>query len=100
MVATARRDHRHQRARPRTPDLHGADRFPCDPGVRPAEAAHEGQATYGAGWVCGTPNDYDREYCVDLAQLSAFLRGTQPEVAEPLDLAQDTPRAVGSKFSR
>ena len=35
-----------------------------------------GQSTYGAGWICGDPQDYDREYCVDLAQLSAFLDAT------------------------
>ena len=36
----------------------------------------------GVGWSCGNPHDYDREYCVDLVQLSAFLRDTQPEAAE------------------
>ena len=35
--------------------------------------------------------DYDREYCVDLAQLAAFLHATPPEVAESLDLEQDVP---------
>ncbi len=42
-------------------------------------------------WLLGNPRDYDREYCVDLAQLSAFLRATQPDVAEGLDLDQDGP---------
>ena len=46
---------------------------------------------YGAGWVCGDPRDYDREYCVDLAQLSAFLGATQPDAAKSLDLARDGP---------
>ena len=45
----------------------------------------------GAGWIGGDPNDYDREYCVDLAQLSAFLRETQTEVAEALALGEDGP---------
>lgn len=36
----------------------------------------------GAGYVEGCPEDYDRESCVDLAQLSAFLHKTQPEEAE------------------
>ena len=62
---------------------------PCDP--LPAGAAHERPPTYGAGWACGDPRDYDREYCVDLAQLSAFLRTTQPDAAKPLDLNQDSP---------
>ena len=35
--------------------------------------------------------DYDREHCIDLAQLSAFLQATQPTVAEAVDLAHDGP---------
>jgi len=41
-------------------------------------------AIYGVGWIGSAPEDYDREYCVDLAQRSAFLRETQPEAAEAL----------------
>jgi type I restriction enzyme R subunit len=63
---------------------------PCDPGA-PANMVQQRPATYAAGWICGAPEDYDREYCVDLAQLSAFLRETQPEVCEALDLSQDGP---------
>jgi len=63
----------------------------CDPGTVKADAVHERPAAYGTGWICGTPENYDREYCVDLAQLSAFLRDTQPEVADALDLGQDGP---------
>ena len=48
-------------------------------------------ADYGPGWVHGDPDDYDREHCVDLARLSAFLRETQPEAVGPLDLDQDSP---------
>jgi type I restriction enzyme R subunit len=47
----------------------------CDPGAGPAESVRERPAIYGGGWICGTSEDYDREYRVDLAQLSAFLRG-------------------------
>ena len=63
---------------------------PCD---RPrAGVVVEPPAAYGGvGWICGDPNDYDREYCVDLAQLSAFLRETQPEVAEALALDEAGP---------
>ena len=64
---------------------------PCDPGAGPVESVHERPAIYGAGWICGAPQDYDREYCVDLAQLSVFLRETQPEVADALDLHEDNP---------
>ena len=63
---------------------------PCDPPR--AGAVQERPAAYSAGWTCGNPRDYDREHCVDLAQLSAFLRATQPSAAELLDLDQDSPR--------
>ena len=62
---------------------------PCDPGGGAAAEVRERPAVYGAGWVCGTPEDYDREYCVDTVQLAAFLRETQPEAAEAVDLGQD-----------
>ncbi len=52
---------------------------------------HERPSGYGAGWVAGNSQDYDREYCVDLAHLSAFLHATQPKVAESLDLGQGSP---------
>ncbi|MEW5705794.1 MAG: type I restriction endonuclease subunit R [Actinomycetota bacterium] len=53
---------------------------------------HRTPASYGgAGWLPGDPADYDREYCVDLVQLAAFLRSTQHEVAEALDLDNDSP---------
>ena len=56
-----------------------------------ARELHERPAGYGPGWISGDPHDYDREHCVDLAQLSAFLRETQPNVAESLNLHQDNP---------
>ena len=62
---------------------------PCDPAQ--AGAVRERPAGYGAGWICGDSQAYDREYCVDLAQLSAFLHPTQPNAAESLDLGQDSP---------
>ncbi len=64
---------------------------PCDPGVGPADSVGERPAVYGVGWICGDPGDYDREYCVDLVQLTAFLRETQPETAESLALDEDGP---------
>ena len=64
----------------------------CDPGTVPAaDEVPEHPPAEGAGWICGRPEDYDREYCVDLAQLAAFLRKTQPEVAESLTLDEDGP---------
>ena len=43
------------------------------------------------GWSGGNPHDYDREYCVDVVQLRAFLRATQPEAADTLALDEDGP---------
>jgi len=57
----------------------------------PANEMRERPSIYGVRWICGDPKDYDREYCVDLAQLSAFLRETQPETAEAFDLGHDGP---------
>jgi type I restriction enzyme R subunit len=70
--------------------LTGSDCTPRPAGT-PAVVA-ETPVPYGsAGWLPGDPADYDREYCVDLVQLAAFLRSTQPEVAEALDLDHDSP---------
>ena len=63
---------------------------PCDP--RQPGAVRELPVDYGGvGWICGDPNDYDREYCVDLAQLAAFLYETQPQAAQSLALDEDGP---------
>ena len=63
---------------------------PCDPPV--AGTIGEPRAGYGGvGWSGGNPRDYDRDYCVDLVQLSTFLQATQPEVAESLELGEDGP---------
>lgn len=56
----------------------------------------ERPAGYGAGWICADPGDYDREYCMDLVQFSAFLQETQPKLVDALDLGQDGP--VRRKF--
>ena len=63
---------------------------PCDP---PAEGtvADPPVGYGGVGWSGGNFHDYDREYCVDLVQLAAFLRTTQPEAAEALALSEDGP---------
>ncbi|BCA53477.1 hypothetical protein W02_06170 [Nitrospira sp. KM1] len=45
----------------------------------------------GTGWIVGQAEDYDREFCVDLTQLRAFLHATQPKTAESLDLYNDSP---------
>ena len=63
---------------------------PCEP---PAEGAvADPPAGYGGvGWSGGIVHDYDREYCVDLVQLAAFLRDTQPEAADSLAVSEDAP---------
>lgn len=53
--------------------------------------AVERPAVYGAGWILGDASEYDREYCVDLVQLRAFLVATQPKSAETLELDKDGP---------
>ena len=63
---------------------------PCDPPVAKTVAVPQ-PAYGGVGWICGSPRDYNRDYCVDLAQLSDFLSATQPEVAGALDLSNDSP---------
>ena len=57
-----------------------------DSGVGDPHLIGDRAAAFGAGWVMGEARDYDREYCVDLVQLRAFLEDTQPEVAATLDL--------------
>ena len=59
---------------------------PCEPASSGTVA--EAPAGYGGvGWIGGDPHDYDREYCVDVVQLGAFLCATQPEVAEAVGMA-------------
>ncbi|HEX7788113.1 MAG TPA: type I restriction endonuclease, partial [Methylomirabilota bacterium] len=65
---------------------------PCEAGSGASGEVRERPAVYGAGWVCGDAGDYDREYCVDRAQLAAFLWETQPYEAETFDLGRDGPR--------
>jgi len=65
---------------------------PAYEAVHDASRAPVGQrAASVSDWIPGSPEDYDREYTVDLVQLRAFLRTTQKEAAEALDLFQDSP---------
>ena len=63
---------------------------PCDP-PREGHVAEVPRGEDGAGWIGGAPNDYDREFCVDRVQIEAFLKATQPEVAESLALDEGGP---------
>ena len=63
---------------------------PCEPPSSGTVA--EPPADYGGvGWSSGNPHDYDREYCVDVVQLRAFLHATHPEAADTLALDEDGP---------
>jgi type I restriction enzyme, R subunit len=57
----------------------------------PTGDAHEARAPYGGGWILGDAHDYLRESAVDLVQLSAFLRETQTDAADAMDLDDDSP---------
>ena len=64
--------------------------YPCEPPK--AGTVGEPSAGYGGvGWSCANSHDYDREHCVNLVQLTAFLRATQPETAGALALSEDGP---------
>ena len=64
---------------------------PCDAPLSPTDLEGEAAPSSGAGWICGAPNDYDREYTVDLAQLLTFLVETQQDAFEGLRLEDDGP---------
>ena len=63
---------------------------PCEPPA--AGSVQEPPVPYGGiGWIGGSWIHYNREFCVDLSHLIAFLHDTQPEVSEPLGLGEDGP---------
>ena len=63
---------------------------PCDPPT--GHTIGEPPASYGGvGWSPGNHHDYNREFCIDLFQLRAFLNTTQPESATALRLTEDCP---------
>ena len=52
----------------------------------------EAAVPYGStGWILGRSQDYNREYAVDLVQLAAFVKDTQPELVEALNLGNSSP---------
>ena len=87
---TLAHDHRHFRTRPGAPHLLG----PHGASLRSVRGRHGGRTACRLrrrGLELRCPRDYDREHCVDLVQLSTFLRATQPEAAESLGLSEDSP---------
>jgi type I restriction enzyme R subunit len=62
---------------------------------QPGEAADSEGGFGGAGWILGDAKSYDREYAVDLAQLSDFIFGTQKPLIEAFDLEHESPTRRG-----
>ena len=55
-------------------------------GVTPNSVAERQPAYGGTGYTAGSPQDYDRAHALDVAQLFAFLRATQPAAFTKLAL--------------
>lgn len=54
----------------------------------PPNTAAEAPAPYGGtGYIAGSAQDYDRAHALDVPQLFAFLRATQPEAFKKLAMA-------------
>jgi type I restriction enzyme R subunit len=45
-----------------------------------------------SGWMKGQPSDYNANFAIDLPQLQQFIRTTQPELIDELDLMNDSPK--------
>lgn len=43
------------------------------------------------GWIAGDATDYQRDVCVDLSHLVAFLSETQPKLVDSFELPNDSP---------
>jgi type I restriction enzyme R subunit len=61
-------------------------------GPESAAIAEQGAPYGGAGYVEGSPADYDRDHAVDLAKLLEFLIATQPVTVGQLGIEGDGPR--------
>ncbi len=55
--------------------------------VTPAMVADPPAPYGGVGYFAGSPKDYDRAHAMDVPQLFAFLRATQPEAFKKLAIA-------------
>ncbi len=53
-----------------------------------ANVAADARTPYGvSGYIAGSPKDYDRAHALDVPQLFAFLRSTQPDAFKKLQLS-------------
>ena len=55
--------------------------------VAPNRVAELPASYGGTGYTAGSPKDYDRAHALDVPQLFAFLRGTQPDAFKKLAMA-------------
>src|SRR3989441_476850 len=55
--------------------------------VTPGRVAEPPPPYGGTGYFAGSPTDYDRDHALDVPQLFAFLRATQPEAFKKLAIA-------------
>lgn len=63
--------------------------------VVPNRVAERPPAYGGSGYTAGSPQDYDRAHALDVAQLFAFLRATQPAPFAKLAMANaDDPKDI------
>ena len=58
-------------------------------GVQPGRVAERPPPYGGTGYTGGSPQDYDRAHALDVAQLFAFLRTTQPDAVVKLGIANE-----------
>ncbi|RTR22360.1 type I restriction endonuclease subunit R [Deinococcus radiophilus] len=64
--------------------------MPTDTSEKALETIIVNSLTSG-GWLAGSPQAYEREYQVDLVQLTAFLEATQPGLVDAFDLHNASP---------
>lgn len=57
--------------------------------VKPGQAGEPTQPYGGTGYIAGSPQDYDRAQALDVVQLFAFLRSTQPDTYAKLGIANE-----------
>ncbi len=58
-------------------------------GLAPTAVLAEQSPSYGGtGYIAGTPKEYNRAYALDVSQLFAFLRATQPQPFGKLAMAE------------
>jgi type I restriction enzyme R subunit len=62
--------------------------------VMPDEAAGKVPPWAGTGFIAGSAKGFDRAHALDVSQLFAFLRATQPDAFKKLAIADDDPKDI------